>query len=465
MSRPWPVRVRLTLIYMGAMLLVLGVYAAAVFAVVENSASRALDDRLRGDVRWAADMWQAQPDGTLTWFEGEPGDPNGPWLQVWTSGGQLLHRTTNADWYPIDDGARLAAAADGRIVRAESRGLPFRVLTAPARLGDRPVVLQVARSEAAMRQDRQDLALVLILGLPLAALIAGIAGYWLARWALAPVDRLTARAGALSAARLGDRLPVENPRDELGRLATVLNGMLERLESAFGQMQRFTSDVSHQLRTPLMAMRTVGEVGLRGTRDAAAYRDVVGSMLEEVEHLTCLVDRLLALSRAEQGSRQPALERVDLAAVAAEVRAQLDVLAEEKRQTLTVTHAGRPAGVADPVLLRQAVTNLVDNAIKYSPEGAAVRVGLWEEAGRCGIDIEDEGPGIAPERRTRVFDRFYRGADSAGDGNGLGLAIASGAVEAMGGRLSLVSTGPGGSCFRIDLPQASRETRPGVRAS
>src|SRR5262245_41238158 len=99
--RRWSVRFRLTLSYVGAMLLVVGAYAAAVFLVVERSASRALDDRVRGDFRWAAEMWERRPDGTLTWFEGEPGDIDGPWLQVWASDGRLLHRTTNADWHPI----------------------------------------------------------------------------------------------------------------------------------------------------------------------------------------------------------------------------------------------------------------------------------------------------------------------------------------------------------------------------
>ncbi len=460
-TRPWPVRVRLTLTYVGAMLLVLAVYAAAVFGVVENSAAQALDDRLRGDLRWAGDMWQARPDGTLTWFEGEPGDPNAPWLQVWTPDGRLLHRTTHADWYPIAESHHLATAADGRVVTVWSRGVPFRILSARSDLNGRPVVVQVARSEAPLRQDRWDLALVLLLGLPLAACVAGIGGYWLARWALAPVDRMTARARAISAARLQDRLPVENPADELGRLATVVNDMLGRLEAAFGQMQRFTSDVSHELRTPLMAMRTVGEVSLRGPRDASTYRDTVGSMLEEVDRLSCLVDRLLALSRAEQAAGQPTLEPVDLAGVATEVRTQLDVLAEEKGQTIAVTGSVPAVAMADPVLLRQALTNLVDNAIRHSPDGARVQVHVWVDGSRCGLDIEDNGPGIAPERRARIFDRFYRGAEAAGGGAGLGLGIARWAVDAMGGRLTLVGSPHAGSLFRIDLPAApdSRDRR------
>lgn len=451
--RPLPLRLRLTLAHVAAMLLVLGLYAAAVYVVVERNASQVLDDRLRGDFRWAAEMWEKRPDGTFTWFEGELGDPDAPWLQVWAPDGSLLHRTTNAEWSPIGGAERLASAATGRIVAAPGQDGTYRVLSAPTRLGTQPVVIQVARSEAPMRQDQRNLALILMLGLPLAAVAAGVGGYWLARGALGPIDRMAARARSISARDLHDRLPVEHPDDELGRLATVINDMLGRLESSFGQMRRFTSDVSHELRTPLMAMRTVGEVGLREPRTAEGYRDVAASMLEEVDRLALLVDRLLALSRAESGAAAPALEAVDLGEVAAGVTTQLDVLAEEKGQVLILDRAVTARGIADPVLLRQALTNLVDNAIKYSPHGARVQVAVWASDERCGLDILDEGPGIAPERRARVFDRFYRGATS-GDGAGLGLGIARWAVDAMGGQLTLETPDTRGSLFRITLRTA-----------
>lgn len=452
---PWSIRVKLTVSYLAAMLLVLAVYATAIFMVVERSASKVLDDGLRSDFSWAAEMWEQRPDGTLTWFEGEPGDPSAPWLQVWEPNGRLLHRTTHADWYPIEESARLASAADGRIVAVPTRDRVFRVLSTRSKLGGQPVVIQVARSEATMQQDRRELALVLILGFPLAAVAACVGGYWLARWALAPIDRMTARARSITAQQLHDRLPVENERDELGRLASVVNDMLERLESSFGQMRRFTSDVSHELRTPLMAMRTVGEVGLRDQRDPRAYREIIGSMLEEGDRLTCLVERLLALSRAESGATEPSLDIVDLGEVAADVTSQLDVLAEEKHQTLVVDQRAPTVGIADPFLLRQAVTNLVDNAIKYSPEGSHLQIRVWAAAGRCGLDIQDDGPGIEPERRARIFDRFYRGTVPEGEGSGLGLAIARRAIEAMGGHLTLEPASARGSVFRITLPEAT----------
>jgi len=145
---------------------------------------------------------------------------------------------------------------------------------------------------------------VLLLGFPIALLLAGVGGYALARKALAPIDSMATQAKKISAERLGDRLSIENPEDELGKLGTVFNGMLGRLQAAFDQLRRFTADASHELRTPLTAIRSVGEVALQDQRSPAEYRDVIGSMLEEVDRLTRLAESLLALSRADAGHVQ-----------------------------------------------------------------------------------------------------------------------------------------------------------------
>src|SRR5947208_10910981 len=170
--------------------------------------------------------------------------------------------------------------------------------------------------------------------MPIAVVVAGLGGYVLARRALCPINRMAERARSINAERLNDRLPVDNPDDELGRLATVFNETLTRLESSFEQMRRFTADASHELRTPLTAIRSVGEVGLRGRRDEAAYREIIGSMLEEVDRLALLVDRLLTLSRADTGQTKLSIDIVDLSELAEEIAEQLGVLAEEKNQSI-----------------------------------------------------------------------------------------------------------------------------------
>ena len=261
-----------------------------------------------------------------------------------------------------------------------------------------------------MREELRDLVLTLVFGLPIAAAVAGLCGYGLARRALAPVHRMTERARWITAERLDDRLPVDNPDDEMGRLATVFNETLGHLESSFGQMRRFTADVSHQLRTPLTAIRTVGEVGLRDQRNAVAYRGIIGSMLEEVDHLSGLVDRLLALSRAETGQARLTADEIDLRELAEEVSSHLGVLADEKHQSIYIEATGSPRCRGDRLVLRQALVNLVHNAIRYGPEGGRIGLGIAESSGRAIIDITDTGPGIPAETHARLFERFGAGA-------------------------------------------------------
>ena len=459
---PRTLRVRLTAWHVAVMVVVLAIYAAAVLLIVTRSASRALDARLRSDFRWAAGMAERGPDGSLSWFEGDPWSEESPWLQVWTTGGALIYRTAVARRLPAPESEALLDRADGRIVSVSSEPAPFRILSRRTAIGADPVIVQVGRSEALMRQEIGELALVLLLGLPLSVAAAGLGGYYLARGALAPIDRMTERARAITASRLGDRLPIDNPRDELGRLASVFNETLGRLESSFTEMRRFTANVSHELRTPLTAIRSVGEVGLRGPRDAASQRAVIESMLEEADRLSGLVDRLLTISRADSGERARAGDTIDLADLADNVTTHLGVLAEEKRQAMVVVRDGRPTCRGDWIVLRQAVINLVDNAIRYTPVGGEIRVRVFRSNGGAVLEVSDTGPGVPEQHTPRLFDRLHRAAGretpgnaaapNDGGGAGLGLAIARWAVEANRGRLSYEREPGRGSTFRIALP-------------
>lgn len=454
---PRSLRARLTMSHAIAMLVVLMVYAAAVFTLVSRNASQSLDDRLRSDFRWAAEMAQQGPDGSLTWFEGDEWQEDNPWLKVSDEEGDPVFLTAVARRLPVPESERLARNPDGNIAAVPNDFAPFRILSGRATIAGQPLVIQVGRSEILMREELAELLLVLVLGLPLSVAATGLVGYWLARGALAPVDRMAERARAITADRLGERLPVDNPRDELGRLATVFNALLGRLESSFEQMRRFTSDVSHELRTPLTAIRSVGEVGLREHKDGAGYRTVIGSMLEDSNRLASLVDRLLTLSRADIGEVKLAAEPMDLGVLADNVVSDLEVLAEEKGQTLSVEHSGEAPCVADRLVLRQALINLVDNAIKYTPPSGAIQIRTSSEGDRSLLEVSDTGPGIPPERQQHVFDRFYRGGHqrSGEDGAGLGLAIAKWAVEANSGELVYESRSEGGSRFLVRLPRAA----------
>jgi heavy metal sensor kinase len=448
------VRARLTGWYVAAMVVVLTVYAAGVYGFVSRSGWRALDARVRSDFTWAAEMWEQQSDGTVTWFDAEADNEDNPWLQVWTLDGDLVFQTAVARRNPLPAAAGLAARPPEEIVSVPNGGPTFRVLTGPAHVGGKPVVIQVARSDAPIRDELGELTMFLVLGLPFGVAAAGLGGYALARGALAPVIRMAARAKSITATRLNERLPVDHPHDELGRLAVVFNETLERLEQSFAQMQHFTGDVSHELRTPLTAIRTVGEVALREARSPDAYRATIGSMLEEVDRLTSLVERLLTLSRAGSGPAHLRNEPFDAGELAEEVAAYLAVLAEENGQSIVIRRAAPAMIEADRLILRQALVNLVDNAVKYGAADTEIGLTIRRSDTDVIVEVRDQGPGIAPDLGARIFDRHYR-AGTGGRGTGLGLAIARWAVEAHRGQLTWEAGSAGGSVFRITLPLAA----------
>jgi heavy metal sensor kinase len=454
--------VRLTIWYVGAMVVVLGVYAFAIYGFVSRSVSAAFDEQLRHDLFWIVASLYQTPDGDFMLNEPEALDPEArlPWVQVWsTDGSRLLFRNGEAARRPVPESQAILMEGTTTIA---TESVPMRILTRRQQfemregaVRDARVIIQVGRSEEPMREQLRELALILALGLPVAIAVAGLGGYVLAQRALAPIERMTEHARTISAERLGDRLPVHNPEDEMGRLAAVFNETLGRLEESFEQMRRFTADVSHELRTPLTAIRSVGEVGLRGHRDEAAYRSIIGSMLEEADRLASLVDRLLTLSRAETGQARAVLAPIDLVAFAEDAAAHLGVLAEEKGQTVVVEAVGRPRALADGVALRHALINLVDNAIKFGPSSGRIRIVVRAAGDRAIVDVIDSGPGVPAEARARIFDRFYRVDGGEAGGTGLGLSIARGAIESSGGHLTLETSSLQGSTFRITLPRAA----------
>jgi heavy metal sensor kinase len=309
--------------------------------------------------------------------------------------------------------------------------------------------------EERIEQQLGEILVVLALGLPVTVVLAGVGGYVLARRALAPIDHLAGEARRITADRLHERLSVPNAHDEIGRLAAVINETFARLESSFEQLRRFTADASHELRTPLSVIRGIGELGLGETRTPAEYKEAMGSMLEEVDRLTRLVDTLLQLSRGDAGTIRLSREVFDLGDLARDVASSLGLLADERQQRLDVVATPNVRVSADRLVLRDAVTNLVDNAIKYSPEASTISIHVDGDPAYATMTVADEGAGISPEHRDRIFDRFYRideGRAREMGGTGLGLAIAKWAVEANGGHIALESTSKG-SVFRISLPR------------
>ena len=251
-----------------------------------------------------------------------------------------------------------------------------------------------------------------------------------------------------------------NAHDEIGRLAAVINDTFARLESSFDQLRRFTADASHELRTPLSVIRGIGELGLAKPehrpntkrRWARCSRRSIGSPGWSIRYCNSLA--------GDAGTVRLSRDVVDLGDLARDVASSLSLLAEERRQRLDVASAADVRVLADRLVLRDAVTNLVDNAIKYSPEASTIEVHVDGGPEQATMTVADTGAGIPTEHRDRIFDRFYRideGRAREMGGTGLGLAIAKWAVEANGGQIVLEPTSQG-SVFRISLPRLGAPT-------
>jgi P-type Mg2+ transporter len=304
--------------------------------------------------------------------------------------------------------------------------------------------------------SRAAVLVVLLVFLPGAAGVFGAAGYFVAGRVLAPLKVLAERARRLSARSLSERLPVINARDELGQLTGVFNEMLGRLEDSFAELKRFTADASHELRTPLTAIRAVGEVGLH-QGDTPGLREAVGSMLEEAARLNQLIDRLLLLAQADDDMAPVHLGAAPVRDVVTQVTDLLSVVAEEKGQSFDVGEVQDVSAVMDSELLRLALMNLVQNAIRYGPPGKPIRLRAAASGAQAILEVADEGPGIARQHHARIFERFYR-VDRARSrpqgGSGLGLAIVKWAAARMNGSVEIVSEAGHGSIFRLRLPLA-----------
>ncbi len=453
-GRPKSVRVTLTVWYSVALVAVLVAYAAVVFTVLERSLWQQLDQALHESVEHIDSFVAAAGAGSAgSPVNADPLAGEDDWAAVFTTDGHLLYQSKRAARTPLPGIAAPSSARRVSVMMPNRRFL--RVRDDVQAVGGRRLIVRVAQSEDRVRGEVATLLWIMGLGLPIAVAIAAFGGYHLARRALSPVDAMAERAQAISAERLSERLPIRNPNDEIGRLARVINDLLGRLELSFSQMQRFTADASHELRTPLTAIRAVGEVALRNAKDETGLRETVGSMLEEATRLTRLIDAMLMLSRADSGRIPVNRRESSLHDLVAEVAAQLSVLAEDKNQSIVV--AADPAAVSanvDPVILRLALVNLVDNAIRYSPAGGRIDLEVSNGGREATIDVRDQGPGVSPIHQQRIFERFYRvdEARSRQDGGaGLGLAIARWAVEVHDGRLEIISEPGAGSVFRIRL--------------
>jgi heavy metal sensor kinase len=468
-----PIRVRLTAWY--ALLMAAIVVALGAFLVLQlrTDLGQAVDEEVEANSLRIATAYKDEGaedflDVTRTVLPHDGGA-----AQLLDEGGRVvpdLRHGAEAGGAPLARADARAAALAGRPVLITARlgedRQRYRMRVSAFRDGGKRWILVVAQTLEHVEDEVRRVLVLLLLAGPAALAATALGGYWLARKALRPVDRMTSNARAIGIDRLDERITVPRSADEIGQLAVTLNAMLDRLERGVKQKRRLIADASHELRTPLAVMRAELDVSLRADELSADARGVLESVREEVDRMSRTVDNLLTLAQVDEGRLELLTAQVDLAEALDAAARPLLPLAVAKGVALQVEGDGLTAK-ADPQRLNQALTNLIENAIKFTPAGGEVRVSGWRAGGEVGVTVADDGPGVPAEAREHLFDRFYRVDDARGrdvGGSGLGLAIVREVATAHGGRVWVESDQGRGSRFSLALPDR-RAQEPGQSES
>jgi len=456
------VRFRLTLWYSVTLFVILLLYAGITIMMTWFNLRNSLDRHLEKDYEVIEEMVEITGPHGVHIDEDDQSFLEERWVEIWSTDGRLLYNSRPfsgkalPDWHPGNDIMELTFAS--LVTRT---GVRLRSLTGKANIEGHEYIFRLFRPESSVYSELKKFILLLLIALPLALIVAAWGGYWLAGKLLSPVGKMTVTARQISDSNLHERLPVENPSDELGRLAITINELLDRLQDSFERLKQFTYDAAHELRTPLTAIRSTGEVALQKPQDADTYREIIGSILEENNRLTNLVNSLLLLSRADTNNIELKKENINPATLINQTIELIHPLAEEKGQEILFSPDDKISLLLDKTLFRQALLNLLDNAIKYAPENSTIRIGLSKKEENVEITVTDEGKPIPEELHEKIFERFFRLDKSRSKetgGSGLGLAIAKWAVEIQGGKLTVTSEKEKGNSFIIIFPDNIQKT-------
>ena len=482
------VRVRLALWHTAVVAVLLLSLAIAAYTFIEQMTARRLDQYLQETaaafrIELVAQRYETRTDleatvEALTEFEFRDLnigvlDTSGQVVAINTAPGES-QTTGDEVLQPFDAGPLGHVIARMNITKPEFVTIPdrrggVRVSLLPVEIEFRPYVIVVARPLFPQQKMLDNVRLVLLLVLPLALVLAALGGYLLSRRSLSPVIAMSEHASRIGSSTLHERLPVGNARDEYGQLATVINGLLSRLESAFEQQRRFMADASHELRTPIAILRGEADIALAvAERPEEAYREALAVVRAESRRLSRIVHDLFLLARADTGQQLLQLSDFYLDELVADCARTARSLASRRCMTVTSSASCEAPVRGDEDLIRRLILNLLDNALKYGSEGGTVDITLARSAGAYRVNVRDSGPGIPPEVATHVFERFYRGEGARARGRapaspghddeehavgaGLGLAIARWVAEAHGGSLALARSTPEGSEFVFTLP-------------
>jgi len=406
--------------------------------------------------------------------------PIGKFIQVLDESGKIGRKSDNLRdvQLPISLNA-LRNASQGLITFETDRSFsnaPLRIITFPVLENNHIArIVQVASSLEGVEDALNTLFIILIIAVPFALMVASLGGQFLANKALKPVDNITQTARMITSQNLNQRIELPKVRDEISRLIETLNEMISRLDESFQQIKQFSTDASHELKTPLTILKGEVEVMLRRERTSDEYKQTLRSNLEEINRMSQIVDDLLFLSRADIGEIRLNKEEINIAEILKEVIVHMEILAQAKNIRIeTSNHHGDIHILGDALRIRELFLNLIENGIKYTENGGSIRITFIkdnlsnnkishnriesEETKFVKIIVSDTGIGIAKEDHERIFDRFFR-VDKARSrdqgGSGLGLSICKWIVEAHHGEINIESEIQKGSSFIIKLPLCS----------
>ncbi len=447
------IKFRLTVWYLIAMAALLLIFGASAYFMLSRNLYRNLDDALANRGAELQATVQIREEHVV--FVQQLNEL----VLVYGGNGQLLQRFGPAvDLMGLDQAVRQALLGQSSIATAVTGdGQEVRVFAAPVAV--RPagrIAIVVGRPLADIKNILDTFRNVLGISGLAVIILAGIGGLLLAGSALKPVDRITRTAQDIGESDLSRRIEVQS-EDELGRLAATLNGMIGRLESAFSRQRQFTADASHELRTPLAVIQAESTLALSKERSATEYRKSLELVSQESAYMSSLVGKLLFLARSDSGKEPLVMEPVNLKDIISGLSAEAEVLARDKNLQVTLGPLADLTVKGDKVKLRQLFSNLLENAIRYTPDGGRISGSAVRKDDMAEVAISDTGIGIAAEHLPHIFERFYRvdkARSRAEGGAGLGLAIAKYIAEVHGGHIEVESEPGKGSTFRVTLPLA-----------
>lgn len=451
------IRFRLTVWYTAILATTFAIVGIGIWLALRQSVSSTIDKELRSHLAAVRTyVHREAPAGGLSSLIAELNEdsatPEAANLRIADAAGRWIYRSPGSETWSSAPPQISGLPWAGKTQAVSALGKDMRIISAPLKTG----IVQIGIPLDAFEELQREFLWTAAIGAPVLLLLAALGGFWMSGRALRPVDRIAGAARRIGARNLVERLPASGTGDELDRLSSVLNEMLDRLESAFNKITRFTADASHELRTPVAIIRTTTEIVQSRKRTVEEHCQAWNTVQAQAERMSGLIQDLLVLARADGASEQRVFEPSNISEIVTAACAQIQVIAEPKGLSIRTQIAAECTVFGDAGALLRAVLILLDNAVKYTSAPGAIEVLVnITDRDLVAIEVRDTGIGISRADLPHIFERFYRATkDRSRDtgGAGLGLSIAQAIAARHKGFIAVESTVGAGSVFRMLLP-------------